>query len=140
LIDEKDRIIIDTLRKNARITLSELAKLVGISDVAVKKRIKKLEASGVIRGYRALIDPFKLGYVIAILGIDAEPNLLLDVAKTLSEREYTKYLAITTGDHMMMAVVWAKSREELKNIIEEVSRMKGVKKASPSIVSEILKF
>lgn len=140
MIDEKDRIIIDTLRKNARITLSELAKLVGISDVAVKKRIKKLEASGVIRGYRALIDPFKLGYVIAILGIDAEPNLLLDVAKTLSEREYTKYLAITTGDHMMMAVVWAKSREELKNIIEEVSRMKGVKKASPSIVSEILKF
>ena len=140
MIDEKDRIIIDALRKNARITLSELAKLVGISDVAVKKRIKKLEAAGIIKGYRALIDPFKLGYAIAILGIDAEPNLLLEIAKSLSERDYIKYLAITTGDHMIMAVIWARDREELKNIVDEIGRMKGVKRASPSIVSEVLKL
>jgi len=73
MIDEKDLKILEILRKNSRTPYSEIAKIVGISDVAVIKRIRKLEQLGLIRKYTIIIDPKKLGYnAVSITGIDVE--------------------------------------------------------------------
>ncbi|MEB3772596.1 MAG: AsnC family transcriptional regulator, partial [Desulfurococcales archaeon] len=62
MIDEKDKVIVDMLRENARVSYSEIARKLGISEVAVMKRVKKLEASGVIKKYTVIVDYKKLGY------------------------------------------------------------------------------
>lgn len=56
-IDEKDNQIVTLLRKDARMSWSDIGDAVGLSRVAVATRVKALEAKGIIRGYTALIDP-----------------------------------------------------------------------------------
>jgi Lrp/AsnC family leucine-responsive transcriptional regulator len=60
-LDKLDRKILDELARDARISVTELARRVGLSKTPVQARIKRLEESGIIRGYCALLDPVRLG-------------------------------------------------------------------------------
>lgn len=60
-LDKFDRLILDILSVEARISITELARRVGLSKTPVQARLRRLERSGVIRGYRALLDPIRLG-------------------------------------------------------------------------------
>lgn len=56
-VDEADRSILGHLRRNGRASVTELATATGLSASACSRRLRRLEDSGVIRGYRAVIDP-----------------------------------------------------------------------------------
>ncbi|ADO43302.1 Lrp/AsnC family transcriptional regulator [Ketogulonicigenium vulgare] len=60
-LDGYDRKILDALAVDGRIPLTALADRIGLSKTPTQARVKRLEESGVIRGYRALIDPVRLG-------------------------------------------------------------------------------
>ncbi len=136
LVDEVDLKIINELIKNARATYRELSKVVGLTDVAVMKRVRKLERAGVIKRYTAIVDPHSLGYSkVSFTGLNVSPEKLFDVAKVLKEKEYVKYLALTSGDHDLLAVVWARSDEELEAIHDEIKRIDGVKNVYPLILA-----
>lgn len=60
-MDRTDRAIIDHLRANARLTNVELAERVRLSPSPCLRRVRALEAAGVIRGYHADVDPAALG-------------------------------------------------------------------------------
>jgi Lrp/AsnC family transcriptional regulator, leucine-responsive regulatory protein len=59
-MDEIDQSILIQLQENARISITELGKKIGLSTPATNERVKKLEDKEVIKGYRAIIDPEKL--------------------------------------------------------------------------------
>ena len=61
-IDLKDKKILSELELNSRISLTKLAKKVGLSRDGVKYRINNYERSGLINGYRTQVDITKLGY------------------------------------------------------------------------------
>ncbi len=139
-MDEVDRKIVEMLLRNGRIKYSRIARELGISDVAVIKRVRKLESLGVIKGYIAVVDPSKLGYRAASLtGVDVEPDYLFQVIEELKGREYVKYLSITSGDHCLMTLIWAESGDELRRIHEEISKLPGVKRVCPAIILEEVK-
>ena len=60
-LDDLDWEILDALQSEGRIGYRELGRRVGLSAPAVAARVRKLEASGIISGYRAVIDPQKMG-------------------------------------------------------------------------------
>ncbi|MFL9651769.1 Lrp/AsnC family transcriptional regulator [Exiguobacterium chiriqhucha] len=60
-MDEIDRHIVSLMQENARISVTELGKRIGLSTPAANERLKRLEERGVITGYRAVINPEKLG-------------------------------------------------------------------------------
>jgi len=60
-LDAFDRAILDTLAKEGRISLTDLAARVGLSKTPVQARMRRLERAGVIAGYCALLDPIRLG-------------------------------------------------------------------------------
>src|SRR3712207_9535999 len=65
-----DQQLIDLLRANGRASYAELARRVGLSSPAVHERVGKLEAAGVITGYRAVVDPGSVGLgVTALVGV-----------------------------------------------------------------------
>lgn len=66
-IDTYDSRILAELQADARITLAELGRRVHLSQPAVAERVKKLEAAGVIAGYRARVNLAALGYGIRAL-------------------------------------------------------------------------
>lgn len=140
MLDEKDKKILKLLSENARISYREISRNIQISDVAVIKRIKKLEKLGVIKKYTIIIDPKKLGYnSVSITGIDIEPEHIFDVLSFLKNRDYVKYLALTAGDHSIVTIIWAKDRDELTNIHNEILHLPGVKRVCPAIILEVIK-
>jgi Lrp/AsnC family leucine-responsive transcriptional regulator len=60
-MDEFDRKILAILRKDGRITFTDLAEQVGLSKTPCQQRVKRLVQSGVIMGFRAIVDPAKVG-------------------------------------------------------------------------------
>ena len=60
-MDHIDNKILSILHENARITISEMSRLIVMSQPAVTERLRKLEEQGVITGYRAVLAPSKLG-------------------------------------------------------------------------------
>jgi Lrp/AsnC family leucine-responsive transcriptional regulator len=63
-LDAYDSRILDELQRDARITMAELGRRVHLSQPAVTERVRKLEMSGFIKGYRAVVDYQRLGYGI----------------------------------------------------------------------------
>jgi DNA-binding Lrp family transcriptional regulator len=61
MLDKKDNMILAMLARNARAPMMEMAKKLGISNTATKKRIGRLEKNGIIRGYRADVDFQSIG-------------------------------------------------------------------------------
>ncbi len=139
-LDEKDMKIIEILMGNARASYSEIAKALGVSDVAVIKRVRKLEQQGIIKKYTILVDPKKLGYeAVSITGVDVDPEYLFKTVSILKEKDYVKYLALTSGDHQIIATIWARTRDELARILDEISRMPGVKRVCPAVILDVVK-
>ena len=66
-VDHHDRKILELLQQDARVSHAEIGRRVHLSQPAVSERIKRLEAQGVIAGYRAWVDPAKLGYTITAM-------------------------------------------------------------------------
>ncbi|MFK7869468.1 MAG: Lrp/AsnC family transcriptional regulator [Roseobacter sp.] len=60
-LDKIDRAILTVLARDGRISITALAKQIGLSKSPAQARLKRLEASGIITGYRALVDPIRLG-------------------------------------------------------------------------------
>jgi len=140
MIDEIDLKIIEILSRNARTPYVDIARELGISDVAVIKRIKKLESEKVIKKYTIIVDYTKLGYSKAsITGINVEPDALLNVVEALKDKPYIKSLYITSGDHALIAVIYARDSDELSRIHKEISSIPGVSKVYPSVLVEVVK-
>jgi Lrp/AsnC family transcriptional regulator, leucine-responsive regulatory protein len=67
LIDQTNLRLVDHLQTDARLSLAELGRRVGLSAPAVAERLARLEDDGTIRGYRAEVDPRALGYSLSVV-------------------------------------------------------------------------
>lgn len=83
-MDEVDRAIIELLHEDARIPNSELAKRVGLSPSPCLRRVRNLETSGVITGYRATVDPEALGQGFQVM---VHVNMMVKNRQTIAAFE-----------------------------------------------------
>lgn len=60
-LDRHDRAILQVLSTEGRLSIADLARRIGLSKSPTQARLRRLEADGIITGYRALIDPIRLG-------------------------------------------------------------------------------
>ena len=79
-MDEIDRRILNVLHDHGRVSNADLAAAVGLSPSPCLRRVRRLEAAGVIRGYRAVIDPAAIGRGLrVIVGVRLARHALKDV-------------------------------------------------------------
>ncbi len=67
VLDDRDLEILAALQEDARATYADIARRVGLSPSSVHDRVRKLEQSGVIKAYRAEVDPRALGLQVTAL-------------------------------------------------------------------------
>jgi len=134
-MDKRDEKIIELLMDNSRISFTTIAEELGISETAVRKRMKKLEESGIIKAYTLLVDPFLIGYDgVALVGIDTTPNKLLEVFEKIKHIKEVRYAALSSGDHMIVFEVWCKTKKELKSLLKDIERIDGITRVCPAIL------
>jgi len=121
MIDEIDRKILKELQTDARVSYAELGRRVGLTTPAVIERVRKLEDSGVITGYRADIDTAKVGLSItafvrmSITGVDY--SHIIEVAE--QSNEVLECHRGTGGDSFIMKVA-VSSVEHLQEVIDRL--------------------
>ena len=128
------------LRENSRMPYLEIARILGVSETAVRKRVKRLLEEGVIRRFTVEIDPKKVGYqVVAMIGLDTKPEALISVLETLKELENVQSLYSSSGDHMIMMECWFKDYNELSRFIKSLEEIEGITRICPAIILEKIK-
>ena len=140
-LDEIDMKILKMLEEDGRMPFTEIAEKLRLSESTVRKRVQALQRKGIIKKFTVKIEPSKLGIkTIAIVGVDVDPTRLLEVAQKLCEFKEIKWVATSTGDHMIMTEIWTRDGRELTRLIsEKIGVIEGVKKICPAIILEKLK-
>jgi Lrp/AsnC family transcriptional regulator, leucine-responsive regulatory protein len=127
-VDVTDRRIVELLTGNGRLSYAELARQVGLSGPAVHERVGKLEANGVIRAYRAHVDPEAVGLpVTAFIGIVQAPDSEIDdVVADLSELPEIESCFFLAGVESFLLQVRVPSIAALEHLIVRINRIPGV--------------
>ena len=122
-MDKIDFKIIELLQKNARYPLKHIAEEVFLSTPAVSARIEKLEQSGVITGYAARVDPFKLGYSIkAFINLEMTPKQKAEFYPFIAECPNVLECNCVTGKYSMLIKVVYHTTLELDTFIGKLQK------------------
>ena len=120
-LDPIDAKIVEALVDNARISLADLSRLVGLSSPSVSERVRRLEDAGIIAGYAARIDAAALGYAIAAwLRIRPVPGQLQTVVQILQSLPEIVSCDRVTGEDCFIARAHVRSVEDLEALIDEL--------------------
>jgi len=118
-LDKIDRQILNLLRQDARRTVRDIAARVGLTVAPVKRRIDRLEATGVVQGYTVRVDQTKLGAelqaVVQLTGVgDMELSTILDFASQIPEVDEVLTIA---GDPDALVRVRAEDIQDLQRVV-----------------------
>jgi Lrp/AsnC family leucine-responsive transcriptional regulator len=143
-MDKTDKKILNILQEYGRITNSKLAAEIGISPPAMLERVKRLEASGMIRQYAALIDREKAGYgLLAIIIISVSLNdikSLTDVKGKLVILEEVQECYQLTGDVDFLLKVAVRDMPSYTSFInDKLTGIPGIQNIRTSFVLETVK-
>jgi Lrp/AsnC family transcriptional regulator, leucine-responsive regulatory protein len=120
-IDAVDVRILEALVGDARMSVADLARLVGLSPPSVAERIRRLEEAGIIQGYTLTIGARALGLPIAAwLRIRPVPGQLQKVAELLRALPEIVECDRITGEDCFIARAHVASVEELERLIDKV--------------------
>jgi len=120
-IDRTDARILRALAADARISIAQLARTVGLSPPSVSERIRRLEEAGIIEGYTVRINPRALGLPLAAwLRIRPLPGQFRKVAELLRTLPAVVECHRITGEDCFIARAHLRSVEELETLIDEV--------------------
>jgi Lrp/AsnC family leucine-responsive transcriptional regulator len=136
LLDQIDLKIISILQNDGRRRLADIADDVDLSAPAVMERVKKLEASGVIRGYQALVDGKKVGKdITAFIGVSIGNQR--DMEKFASQMmRYCDVLEChhVTGDESFVLKVKSANTAALEKLLGEIRSVEGVTRTVTKVV------
>lgn len=141
-LDEFDHSLLRALRANARISNLELAVMVPLSHSAISRRIRRLEETGVIRGYRALLDPMAMGEgVRAFAAVQRQPHVpAADVARALESIPGIVGCWIVSGDSDIMIEIAARDMADFSaTMLDHVQNAPGVAATRSTFILNALK-
>ena len=119
-LDETDRRILGELTTDGRISLAELGRRVNLSSPAVAERVQRLERAGVIMGYRAEIDPRRLGYPLtAIVRVKPAARQLPRIPELAAEIPEVAECHRITGEDCFYLKVYLRSIDELSGLLDQ---------------------
>ncbi len=147
-LDEKDLELLDELQKNCKMSLKKIARKLGMSITTVYDRMKKLEKEGVIKGYRAIINPDKIdnSFLVFML-IHLEPRVIAE--KGLSHRDIVKKISnipnvleahAVAGEWDVLLKIRAKdARQASSLVVDSLLRIEGIRRTHSIDVWETFK-
>jgi Lrp/AsnC family transcriptional regulator, regulator for asnA, asnC and gidA len=139
--DELDQRIVALLAEDARISNREAARVLGISDTAVRKRLKRLSEAGYAK-ITAMVDSEAAGLTVAVIvRVVASPKIARSLIESIAELEEVSFAALMTGRFNVVFLVAARTRREVTDIIHShLRRCQGVHLVETIELVDVVKY
>ena len=139
-MDAIDRQIVALLRKDARRSFQSIGAHVSLSAPAVKRRVDRLEADGVVQGYTALVDPGRFGWgTHAFVALYCEGRMPAAAVRRALEHHPEVQAAYTVaGEASAVVHVRARDTSHLEQALERIRDHEGVTRTQTQIVLSTL--
>ena len=120
ILDSTNINLLQELQDDARLTVAELGRRVGLSSPAVAERLQRLQDAGVIRGYHADVDPASAGYALTvIIRVRPAPRQLAKVAALAQATPEVVECHRITGEDCFLVKVHAASIGALESVLDQ---------------------
>ena len=140
-LDTKDLEIVRLPSEDARLSYSDIGKAVGLSRTAVKTRVTALEKAGVIKGYKAVVNPFASSTMVQfVVNIETKPEHFEAAKAWFAEAEQTKTLIQTSGRCHLIAVCLAEDVSSMREYLNRIYKtLPGIVSINANAVLEVIK-
>jgi Lrp/AsnC family leucine-responsive transcriptional regulator len=149
-LDEKDQAILLLIQENSKLTANQIAKRVNAPITTVFAKIKRMEEQGIIKQYRAIVNPEKLNlataaFILASVSyttLKADGTLISqrDVAEEIARFPEVQEVHIITGDWDLLVKLRAENVDAVgKFVVDKLRRIRGLEKTLTCMVFETVK-
>jgi len=139
-MDDLDRQIVALLRENARRSFQDIGQRVSLSAPAVKRRVDRLEADGVIRGYAAVVDPAAMGWPThAVVSLVCEGRMpAAEVRAAVAGHPEVAAAYTVAGEASAILHVRARDTAHLEEALERIRDAPGIIRTQTQVVLSTL--
>jgi len=139
-VDDVDKAILRMLQKDARISFKDIAKEVGTSEATVFVRVKKLQKNGVIKAFRAIVNPESVGRnVTAFALVKADPRLYPKVLTELRSFDDVCEVYDVTGAYYSIIKMRTSTSKQLAEVLDRIGQIDGITGTETVIVLRTIK-
>jgi len=132
-MDEVDKKIVKILREDGRAGYINIGKQIGLSEGAVRKRIKALTEAGVIRKFTVKVGVAEGAEAIALLSVSPSYPTQ-EVSRRIQEISNVETVYEVTGEYDIVAVISGMNVVEVNDCVEKIRRVEGIMKTNTMIV------
>ena len=133
MMDDTDKTMIEILKHDGRATYSDIGKRIGLSEGAVRKRIKTLVDAGTIQRFTVKVGLKEGAEAIALLSVN--PSLpTSEVSKELKQFSNVETVYEITGEYDIAVTISGLDITEVNECLEKIRRLKGVGNTNTMIV------
>jgi Lrp/AsnC family transcriptional regulator for asnA, asnC and gidA len=139
-LDAAERRMVELLQQDGRLTVAQLARSLGVTDVTARRKLKRLLGDGIIRVV-ATVDPFDVGYETpVIIGLKVQRGELDAVAEQLSALPQVRYVGASTGRVDLIIEVVIRTNQDLADfLMNELAQIDGITDSETNLIVRIYK-
>jgi len=138
-LDPVNRRIIEILQREGRCPFTVIARELGLSEAAVRSRVRRLTDAGVM-DVVAVTNPLMLGFeVMALVGVQANSDIQA-VARVVSDWPETSYIVITSGSYDLLVEVVCEHNRHLLEVVQRLREIDGVKSTETFMYLDMVKM
>ena len=136
-MDDLDRRLLHTLSKDVRISISELARVLGVSRSTAQGRLRRLETDGTIARYAIEYgEKYTQSLIRAHVLIKVEQKLTGQALAAITKMPEVTALYAVSGDYDMIGIIAAESTEKLSNILDHLADLVGIQRTTSLVILE----
>ncbi|MEM3078540.1 MAG: Lrp/AsnC family transcriptional regulator [Nitrososphaerales archaeon] len=132
-MDKIDQQIIGILKENSRLTYSAIGKKIGLSEVAIRKRIKNLMSKGVIKRFTIEVNTSQRANAIVLISVSPSTSTS-SISEKLSKIEGVKDVHEITGQYDVFVNISAPSIAEVNKCVDDIRSIEGVVNTNTMII------
>jgi Lrp/AsnC family transcriptional regulator for asnA, asnC and gidA len=139
-LDSSERRMVELLQQDGRLSVAQLARALGVTEVTARRKLKRLLGDGIIR-IVATVDPFDVGYETpVIIGLKVERGKLDAVAERLSRLPQVRYVGVSTGRVDLIVEVVTRTNQDLAEfLLSELAEIEGITDSETNLIVRIYK-
>lgn len=138
-IDELDRQIMKLLSRDGRMSFTEIANHLGVTEKTVRTRYKNLIDHGILEVV-GVVNPIALGIRAgAIIRLKTEITKLAEVIEQLKEIKEIRYITLTSGSYQLLIQIAVPSQDEITEVVKRLNHIQGIIEMDTIIQLEVYK-